>query len=42
MIRYEEIKDNKKRLLALTGMTPQEFEALLGAFKEIRRVRDEM
>lgn len=41
MIRYEEIKDHKKRLLALTGLTRQEFEGLLEAFKAIRTARDE-
>lgn len=42
MIRYEEIKNNKKRLLALTGLTRREFESLLEAFTEIRIARDEI
>ncbi|MEW6732353.1 MAG: hypothetical protein AB1489_13580 [Acidobacteriota bacterium] len=32
MLKYEEIKKNKKQFLALTGLTIEEFEKLLPAF----------
>lgn len=41
MIRYEGIKEDKKRLLALTGLTGKEFEVLLKAFREVREAKDE-
>jgi len=41
MIRYEQIKGDKKRMLALTGVTRVEFEALLPAFSQARQTRVE-
>jgi DDE superfamily endonuclease len=32
MLRYENLKTNPRRFLALTGLTPREFQALLPAF----------
>ena len=39
MIRYEQIKGDKKRMLALTGLTRAEFEELLPAFSQARQTR---
>jgi hypothetical protein len=33
MLKYEEVKRNAKRFLALTGLTVKEFEAILPAFE---------
>lgn len=33
MLKYEEVRKNKKQFLALTGLTIEEFEKLLAAFK---------
>jgi hypothetical protein len=41
VIRYEQIKGDKKRLLALTGLTQGEFEELLTAFSQARQTRIE-
>jgi hypothetical protein len=41
VIRYEQIKSDKKRLLALTGLTQEEFEELLVAFSQARQTRIE-
>lgn len=35
MLKYEEIKRNAKRFLALTGLTVKEFEAILPAFERV-------
>ena len=37
MLSYQELKRAKKRLLALTGLTRREFEALLPEFEQIYR-----
>lgn len=34
MITYNRLKNQRRRFLALTGLTPVEFEALLGAFQK--------
>ena len=33
MLRYEIVKDNHRKFLALTGLTPEEFELILPAFR---------
>lgn len=35
MLKYEEVKRNAKRFLALTGITVREFEAILPAFERV-------
>ena len=37
MLNYQEVKSDKKRLLALTGLTRREFEALLAEFDNAYR-----
>jgi hypothetical protein len=34
MLRYEIVKDNRRKFLAITGLTPEEFEIILPAFRE--------
>jgi hypothetical protein len=33
MLRYEIVKDNRRKFLAITGLTPEEFELILPAFR---------
>lgn len=33
MLRYEVIKENRRKFLAITGLTPEEYEILLPAFR---------
>jgi hypothetical protein len=33
MLRYEVIKENRRKFLALTGLTPEEYEIILPAFR---------
>ena len=35
MLKYEEVKRNAKRFLALTGLTVREFEAIMPAFERV-------
>jgi len=34
MLRYENIKENRRKFLAITGLTPEEFAYLLPAFRD--------
>jgi len=34
MLRYEVVKDNRRKFLAITGLTPEEFELILTAFRD--------
>jgi|SRR5271157_247178 len=33
MLRYEKLKENRRKFLAITGLTPEEYEYLLPAFR---------
>src|SRR5438045_8882247 len=39
MLEYQTLKSDRRKLLALTGLTPKEFKALLPAFTEAYRRR---
>jgi len=34
MLRYEQVKEKRRKFLAITGLTPEEFEYLLTAFRD--------